>query len=93
MEIDGRKIRVDYSITKRAHTPTPGVYMGKPTKSSYDDRDRDRNRGRHDDDRDDYYDRGKEMERKRERERVLVWQMMINKIFSDTSNMSSLFEH
>ena len=30
-EIDGRKIRVDYSITKRSHTPTPGVYMGKPT--------------------------------------------------------------
>ncbi|XP_022237755.1 transformer-2 protein homolog alpha-like isoform X2 [Limulus polyphemus] len=31
LEIDGRKIRVDYSITKRAHTPTPGIYMGKPT--------------------------------------------------------------
>ena len=31
LEIDGRRIRVDYSITKRAHTPTPGVYMGKPT--------------------------------------------------------------
>lgn len=30
-EIDGRRIRVDYSITKRSHTPTPGVYMGKPT--------------------------------------------------------------
>ncbi|PRD20955.1 UNVERIFIED_CONTAM: Tra2b [Trichonephila clavipes] len=30
-EIDGRQIRVDFSITKRAHTPTPGVYMGKPT--------------------------------------------------------------
>ncbi|GFV47131.1 hypothetical protein TNCV_2322761 [Trichonephila clavipes] len=30
-EIDGRKIRVDFSITKRAHTPTPGIYMGKPT--------------------------------------------------------------
>lgn len=30
-EIDGRKIRVDFSITKRAHTPTPGVYLGKPT--------------------------------------------------------------
>ncbi|XP_019724398.1 transformer-2 protein homolog alpha-like [Hippocampus comes] len=29
MEIDGRVIRVDYSITKRAHTPTPGIYMGK----------------------------------------------------------------
>lgn len=27
-EIDGHKIRVDYSITKRAHTPTPGQYMG-----------------------------------------------------------------
>ena len=32
IDIDGRKIRVDYSITKRAHTPTPGVYMGKPTR-------------------------------------------------------------
>ncbi|KAG8178276.1 hypothetical protein JTE90_015686 [Oedothorax gibbosus] len=34
-EIDGRKIRVDYSITKRAHTPTPGIYMGKPTYPKY----------------------------------------------------------
>ncbi|XP_071802966.1 transformer-2 protein homolog beta-like isoform X2 [Asterias amurensis] len=31
MEIDGRRIRVDFSITKRAHTPTPGIYMGHPT--------------------------------------------------------------
>ena len=31
LEIDGRRIRVDFSITKRAHTPTPGVYMGKAT--------------------------------------------------------------
>ena len=31
LEIDSRRIRVDYSITKRAHTPTPGVYMGKAT--------------------------------------------------------------
>jgi len=30
-EIDGRKIRVDYSITERAHTPTPGIYLGKTT--------------------------------------------------------------
>jgi len=30
-EIDGRRIRVDFSITKRPHTPTPGVYMGRPT--------------------------------------------------------------
>ncbi|XP_033855942.1 transformer-2 protein homolog alpha-like isoform X5 [Acipenser ruthenus] len=34
MELDGRRIRVDYSITKRAHTPTPGIYMGRPTHSS-----------------------------------------------------------
>lgn len=33
-ELDGRRIRVDYSITQRAHTPTPGVYMGRPTKRS-----------------------------------------------------------
>ena len=31
MELDGRRLRVDYSITQRAHTPTPGVYMGKPS--------------------------------------------------------------
>jgi len=30
-EMDSRKIRVDFSITKRAHTPTPGMYMGRPT--------------------------------------------------------------
>ena len=32
-ELDGRRMRVDYSITKRPHTPTPGIYMGKPTRS------------------------------------------------------------
>ncbi|XP_067824858.1 transformer-2 protein homolog alpha-like isoform X2 [Heptranchias perlo] len=31
MELDGRRIRVDYSITKRPHTPTPGIYMGRHT--------------------------------------------------------------
>ena len=30
MELDGRRIRADFSITKRAHTPTPGVYVGRP---------------------------------------------------------------
>ncbi|XP_028035945.1 transformer-2 protein homolog beta isoform X6 [Bombyx mandarina] len=53
MEIDGRRIRVDYSITQRAHTPTPGIYMGKPTISSRGDNGYDRRR-----DRDDYYYRG-----------------------------------
>jgi len=33
-ELDGRKIRVDFSITKRPHTPTPGMYMGRPTSGS-----------------------------------------------------------
>ena len=68
LELDGRRIRVDYSITKRAHTPTPGVYMGKPTRS-YDDRGHGSNRSY--DDRDDYYDRGvcvRERERERERD-------------------------
>ncbi|RVE54379.1 hypothetical protein evm_000864 [Chilo suppressalis] len=55
MEIDGRRIRVDFSITQRAHTPTPGIYMGKPTVSSRGDNGYDR-RGRGD--RDDYYYRG-----------------------------------
>ena len=31
-ELDGRKIRVDFSITKRPHTPTPGMYMGRSTR-------------------------------------------------------------
>ncbi|XP_050555766.1 transformer-2 protein homolog alpha isoform X4 [Spodoptera frugiperda] len=53
MEIDGRRIRVDYSITQRAHTPTPGIYMGKPTVSRGGDNGYDRRR-----DRDDYYYRG-----------------------------------
>lgn len=35
-EVDGRRIRVDYSITERAHTPTPGVYMGQPTRPKRD---------------------------------------------------------
>lgn len=39
-ELDGRRIRVDYSITQRPHTPTPGVYMGRPTQSSRGSRSR-----------------------------------------------------
>ncbi|KAG9508983.1 Transformer-2 protein-like beta, partial [Fragariocoptes setiger] len=29
IEILGRRLRIDFSLTQRAHTPTPGVYMGK----------------------------------------------------------------
>lgn len=32
LEVDGRRIRVAYSITERPHTPTPGVYRGRSTK-------------------------------------------------------------
>ena len=41
-EIDGHKIRIDYSITERAHTPTPGVYLGRPTRfvSTYRDEEK-----------------------------------------------------
>lgn len=48
MKINGKSIRVDFSITERAHTPTPGIYMGKPTYKYNDRYDRRR-------DRDDYY--------------------------------------
>ncbi|XP_056611353.1 transformer-2 protein homolog beta isoform X2 [Triplophysa dalaica] len=62
MELDGRRIRVDYSITKRPHTPTPGIYMGRPTygggpsvsrRRDNNDRGNDRGYDRYDDR--DYY--------------------------------------
>lgn len=54
LTIDDRKIRVDYSITQRAHTPTPGVYMGKPTRA-YRDKDYERSdRGSRYNSRDEY---------------------------------------
>ncbi|XP_034616521.1 transformer-2 protein homolog alpha isoform X5 [Trachemys scripta elegans] len=55
MELDGRRIRVDYSITKRAHTPTPGIYMGRPTHSGGGGGGGGGGAGRR---RDSYYDRG-----------------------------------
>ena len=54
-ELDGRQVRVDFSITKRPHTPTPGKYMGRPS------RDFNRSggeRGGHRGGRDRYGDRG-----------------------------------
>ena len=43
-EMLGRKIRVDFSITKRPHTPTPGIYMGKPSSSTKRRNERERER-------------------------------------------------
>ncbi|XP_011197846.1 transformer-2 sex-determining protein isoform X1 [Bactrocera dorsalis] len=40
MEIDDRRIRVDYSTTQRPHTPTPGVYMGRQTRREREHSDR-----------------------------------------------------
>lgn len=45
MEIDNRRIRVDYSITLRPHEPTPGIYKGRSTRSYYE-KDRNDNRRR-----------------------------------------------
>ncbi|CAG9818542.1 unnamed protein product [Phaedon cochleariae] len=62
MKINGKSIRVDFSITERPHTPTPGIYMGKPTYKYERERDRyDRRRG----DRDDYYYEGGRSSRRR----------------------------
>lgn len=41
--VDDRRIRVDYSLTKRPHDRTPGYYAGKPT-SELPDRRRRRSR-------------------------------------------------
>lgn len=51
MDIDDRKIRVDYSVTHRPHTPTPGEYMGERRVNTYRDERRpyrdDRRHGGH----------------------------------------------
>lgn len=33
-DLDGRALRVDYSLTRKAHSPTPGVYKGRTARSS-----------------------------------------------------------
>lgn len=57
VDLNGRRIRVDYSVTDRPHAPTPGEYMGhrRSTRDSRDHRDshyssrRDRDSGRRSD--------------------------------------------
>lgn len=54
MRLDGRYIRVDFSETKRPHSPTPGKYMGE----RHDDkRDFDKRGDRYGGGRDRDYDR------------------------------------
>ncbi|KAJ9120154.1 hypothetical protein QFC22_003053 [Naganishia vaughanmartiniae] len=40
MDLQGRRIRVDFSTTNRPHNPTPGAYMGQ-RRPAYDDREQD----------------------------------------------------
>jgi len=56
MKLHGKYIRIDFSKTKRAHSPTPGKYMGEVYS-----RERDRPR------RDDRYDRSYDRDRDRDR--------------------------
>lgn len=70
VELNGRRIRVDYSVTDRPHAPTPGEYMGH-RKSSHRDgfRDRDSYRDRDFRDRDrDYRDRDYRRDKDRDRD-------------------------
>ncbi|KAG6833599.1 hypothetical protein H0H87_004226 [Tephrocybe sp. NHM501043] len=64
VDLNGRRIRVDYSVTDRPHAPTPGEYMGhrrSGREASYRDRDRDSYR-------DSYRDRDRDYSR-RDRDR------------------------
>ncbi|KAF9474927.1 RNA-binding domain-containing protein [Pholiota conissans] len=63
IELNGRRIRVDYSVTDRPHASTPGEYMGH--RRSNRDRDYDR-RGDRDDRRDSYRDRDRDHPRRRD---------------------------
>lgn len=59
VELNGRRIRVDYSVTDRPHAPTPGEYMGHRRR-----RGRDTYSGR-----DDRYDRYDDYRDRRDRDR------------------------
>eukprot|EP00127_Corallochytrium_limacisporum_P002615 Clim_evm51s134 gene=Clim_evmTU51s134 len=72
MSLNDRTIRVDYSLTRKPHEPTPGMYMGKPTseQSSSAAPDRGGRYGRgggRDRDRDRDYERRRGDRRDRER--------------------------
>jgi len=66
LDVHGHQIRIDYSITKRAHSPTPGVYMGvkgRDGRSSRGYRNRDNYRSR---DRGRYRSRSRSRDNRRE---------------------------
>ena len=68
MDFMGKNIRVDFSKTGRPHSPTPGRYMGPPSRFDRE-RERDRERyGRGDRDRD-YRDRERDRDYRDSRDR------------------------
>ncbi|KZT12632.1 RNA-binding domain-containing protein [Laetiporus sulphureus 93-53] len=60
VDLNGRRIRVDYSVTDRPHAPTPGEYMGHRRR-----RGRDTYTGHRDDKIDDYRDSYRDSYRER----------------------------
>ncbi|KAF7331729.1 RRM domain-containing protein [Mycena kentingensis (nom. inval.)] len=66
VELNGRRIRVDYSVTDRPHAPTPGEYMGH--RRAIRDQDHYRGRDSYRDSRDyrDYRDRDRDSYRDRD---------------------------
>ncbi|KAL0949044.1 hypothetical protein HGRIS_009137 [Hohenbuehelia grisea] len=66
VDLNGRRIRVDYSVTDRPHAPTPGQYMGH-RRTGRDDRDS-RGRDSRDSYRDSYRDRDRRGDRDRDRD-------------------------
>ncbi|KAF8189696.1 RNA-binding domain-containing protein [Pholiota molesta] len=68
IELNGRRIRVDYSVTDRPHASTPGEYMGhRRATRDFDRRDRDDRRDSYRDR--DYPRRRDDRDRDRDRER------------------------
>ncbi|CAE6393103.1 Transformer-2 protein homolog beta OS=Bos taurus GN=TRA2B PE=2 SV=1 [Rhizoctonia solani AG-1 IB] len=67
LDLNGRRIRVDYSTTERPHAPTPGEYMGH-RRPEYEDRRRRDDRGDSYHGRD-WKDRRDHRDRDRERDR------------------------
>ncbi|XP_058823537.1 transformer-2 protein homolog beta-like [Topomyia yanbarensis] len=68
MVVHERTIRVDYSVTERAHTPTPGIYMGERSAGRRRNRSSYSSRGRSYDD-DYHYGRARRRESRSHRRR------------------------
>lgn len=68
-ELNGRRIRVDFSVTERPHNPTPGEYMGHRRGGDNYRGGRDSGRDRRDEYRERDRDYGRDHGRDRDRDR------------------------